>query len=313
MTFKIDSYLYDSIDKKIRRFLYPLVIRSYKTPKKNSSLKRSLKNIQLIKNTIMSREACCFGKLGSEEASFVAFYIWTNDLCIKDSLSINCGIYANDKKGWQRWHDQYIDAVRDLDYVVEWGPLINSGHDTFVLDQVWKGKERWYSFLDIEPFLHGIDGWHYALHDKSVLVVSPFKKTIEHQAHHFGSIWPGASIGNLTLIQTPYPSHLTGEKPIAFDQIVNRLIDEINQSSFDVAILGCGGIGLLLCQHIKRLGKPAIYLGGSTQLLFGIRGGRWDSEFDSYKKWYCKHGQWIYPLDEECPPRRNLVEGGCYW
>ena len=62
---------------------------------------------------------------------------------------------------------------------------------------------------------------------------------------------------------------------------------------------------------IKSLGKPSIHLGGGNQLLFGIRGKRWDTSFAKYD-WYGTK-DWVRPIPEEIPQYNNLVEGGCYW
>jgi len=51
-------------------------------------------------------------------------------------------------------------------------------------------------------------------------------------------------------------------------------------------------------------------MGGSTQVLFGIRGKRWDniSEFHTF---FNEH--WTRPSKEETPEKVELVEGACYW
>jgi len=58
------------------------------------------------------------------------------------------------------------------------------------------------------------------------------------------------------------------------------------------------------------MGKQAIHLGGATQILFGIRGARWD-EMETYRKLYNKH--WIRPNEMEVPKDANRIEDGCYW
>ena len=48
------------------------------------------------------------------------------------------------------------------------------------------------------------------------------------------------------------------------------------KTSFDVAIIGCGAYGMPLGAMLKDAGKTVIHLGGVTQILFGIKGKRWD-------------------------------------
>ena len=81
---------------------------------------------------------------------------------------------------------------------------------------------------------------------------------------------------------------------------------------FDVAILGCGAYGLPLAVMLKRAGKPAIYMGGSTQLLFGIKGRRWDLHFPEVVALY--NDYWVRPSEEETPKNINANEDqGAYW
>ena len=51
---------------------------------------------------------------------------------------------------------------------------------------------------------------------------------------------------------------------------------EIDKIDFDIAILGCGAYGYPLASYIKSIGKKAIHIGGATQLIFGIKGKRWE-------------------------------------
>ena len=80
---------------------------------------------------------------------------------------------------------------------------------------------------------------------------------------------------------------------------------------FDVAILGCGAYAFSLGAFIKRdLGKCAVHLGGATQLLFGIRGGRWDS-WPCFNIYFNKY--WTRPDESERPSNYKFHEGGAYW
>ena len=93
---------------------------------------------------------------------------------------------------------------------------------------------------------------------------------------------------------------------------VKKILDDIDAAGdFDFATVGCGRFSLLVCDYIKNLGKPSVHLGGGNQLLFGIRGKRWDGSFAN-SDWYGTK-DWIRPMPEEIPQYNNLVEGGCYW
>ena len=49
------------------------------------------------------------------------------------------------------------------------------------------------------------------------------------------------------------------------------MCQEIKKLDFDIALLGCGGYGLPLCNFIiKDMDKSAIYIGGGLQIIWVI-------------------------------------------
>lgn len=66
--------------------------------------------------------------------------------------------------------------------------------------------------------------------------------------------------------------------------------------------------------HVKRMGKKAVHMGGSLQLLFGIKGKHWENpDYNpvyNYAQLVNEH--WVYPAEEEKPKNALSVEGGCY-
>ena len=97
--------------------------------------------------------------------------------------------------------------------------------------------------------------------------------------------------------------------------------NEISGIDFDICILGCGAYGLSLAATIKRMGKKAVHMGGGSQLLFGIKGKRWDNDAyhwkdlpqleTNYSSLYNKY--WVRPSQSERPKSASKVEGACYW
>lgn len=249
------------------------------------------------------------GKLGGIEASHIQNYLHTGEanLVRGSSLFINAGIYCPNRQSLNAWCDQYIDAVRDLDYVLRWCP---EQGDDYVIDAVGSGKTLT-DFNQIEPFTHGSSGWHYQLSGKKVLVISQLAETILQQATKYSNIWPGAEIGSVVVRGVGYSEALTGLTPIDWRIKMDDLKKQISKLEFDFAVVGCGGFSLEICRFIKAEGKSVVHLGGATQLLFGIRGARWDGCFKD-SVWYGNE-KWVYPLEKETPIYKNLVEGGCYW
>lgn len=95
-----------------------------------------------------------------------------------------------------------------------------------------------------------------------------------------------------------------------FDALDN-MKKQIDNIDFDIAIIGCGAYGFPLASYVKDIGKQAIHLGGVTQLLFGIKGKRWE-DWEHYQELRADNGKnWIRA--KEIPTDYKKVEGGCYW
>lgn len=165
---------------------------------------------------------------------------------------------------------------------------------------------------DLEPYVHA-DPWSEVLAGKVVLVVHPFAESITRQYGRRSGLFadprvlPDFELKTLKAVQ----SIAGGSTGFAtwFDAY-QSMRDEIAGTSFDIAILGCGAYGLPLAAEVKRLGKKAVQLGGACQILFGIKGKRWD-DHELISRLYNDH--WVRPLASERPENYLSIEGGCYW
>jgi hypothetical protein len=87
---------------------------------------------------------------------------------------------------------------------------------------------------------------------------------------------------------------------------LKKLAAEVASKEFDVALIGAGAWSLPLGRRIKEMGKSAIHMGGEMQLLFGIKGKRWEHAM-------IYNSAWVNSDPEETPKDANRVEDGCYW
>ena len=147
-----------------------------------------------------------------------------------------------------------------------------------------------------------------------MVVVHPFAGTIakqyrEARTHLFKNpaVLPEFELRTVRAVQS-LAGAATGFKDW-FDAM-EYMQREIACEDFDVALIGAGAYGLPLAAYVKSLGKIAIHLGGPTQLLFGIKGKRWD-HIRTASRMYNRY--WVRPAPEEIPPGAGKVEGGCYW
>jgi len=93
-------------------------------------------------------------------------------------------------------------------------------------------------------------------------------------------------------------------------EAVDWIVSEVVRQGSRFALIGCGGIGMLVALELKKRGVIAIVLGGAIQVLFGIKGSRWKNHPIISKFW---NDFWVNPSETEKPNGANSIEGGCYW
>jgi hypothetical protein len=166
----------------------------------------------------------------------------------------------------------------------------------------------------LEPYL-STHPWSETLKGRKVLVVHPFSRTIQSQYNNhrhllfedarvlpkFGSLTTIRAVQTIAGNQLPYTDWF---------QALESMKVAMDGVDYDVAIIGCGAYGFPLAAHAKRRGKLAVHLGGATQILFGIKGKRWDADPQIsrlYNEW------WVRPAPEDKVAGADRVENACYW
>jgi hypothetical protein len=212
---------------------------------------------------------------------------------------------------------------RNFEYITEFCKLmIRDSKEVDILGS-WR-KEEYYMkpYLEkavrvrlnsLEPYLNNAP-WPKLLKAKKVLVVHPFSNTIKSQYEKRvllfknPDILPEFKLSTVRAVQT-----IAGNDDPRFKnwfEALDYMKSEIDKSDYDIALIGCGAYGFPLAAHVKRSGKMAIQLGGSLQLLFGIKGKRWENR-EQFAALMNEH--WVYPSNEDIPKNKDVVEGGCYW
>ena len=176
----------------------------------------------------------------------------------------------------------------------------------------------------LEPFYagrsfgHSDKPWSVEIKSRTLLVVHPFAVSIQRQYFKHVNGEPLFSdpdvLPQLKALKTvPAITSFAGAST-QYNWSLNLEIMKAQiaaQAPFDLAILGCGGYGQPLTSFIvTELHKPAIYIGGGTQLLFGIRGERWESHEDLRN---LIRSSWVGPLQSEIPPNAANIEDSAYW
>ncbi len=165
------------------------------------------------------------------------------------------------------------------------------------------------------PFLYK-NPWSAALKGKKVLVIHPFEETIIKQYEKREKLFKNPEVLPEFDLLTYKPVQGIGRaknklKYKTWFEALAKMKEDIKNIDFDIAIIGAGAYGMFLAQYVKSVGKQAIHMGGATQLLFGIKGNRWDNCFGDL--YYNKY--WIRPSKDETPEGVELFERGtmAYW
>lgn len=229
-----------------------------------------------------------------------------------DELHKSSGVYPPTKATYDDFFKEYITCWTSIDLLGSW-----------LRAEKFIPKEN--EAMNLVPLGHlnpleNLDDsttWTRALEGKKILIVHPFKTSIEQQYARREAVFRCAKrlpLFDLEIVSPPQA--YGGTRPTEFDswkEALDALKLKIWQSDFDVALLGCGAYGMPLGHYIKTsMGRKAIHLGGVLQLLFGILGTRWE-QFDWYQQQITPY--WIKPLQVDTPEARFEGERGQnpYW
>ena len=253
------------------------------------------------------------GRLGGVEASILmwadgrANFRWPIWSLFSDTRSgaTNAGIRPRNKESYHLFARLCRGAMEGLDLQGVW----SSGYEA-----VCSGKGAQREFFDVE--ITGPDGanpkhWLCSLQGKRVLVVSPFDVTIQKQIPRLAEVWPKSDwMSGTEFRSVPFPYLIDEGCPETWWEVYERLGKIVSAGNYDVALFGCGGLGLPFAHLAKKAGRAGIHLGGHLQLIFGIYGKRHIEQ-----DWHRQHinEAWVRPGAAEVAKTASRVEGGCYW
>lgn len=230
----------------------------------------------------------------------------------KQLLSNNAGFFGNGScitdDEMMRFYQEYCDAMKQVDLMAVFG---THAEDLFVKEYA-DNNIKLMQLCSLEPYYFN-DPWSKVLKGKKVLVIHPFAQSIMNQYEKREGLFPGTDILPEFSLKTIKAVQTIGSERAGYKnwfEALEKMKTDIGNCDFDIAIIGCGAYGFPLAAYIKEMGKKAIVMAGSTQILFGIKGKRWDDN-PLINKYY--NSCWIRPSDTERPPEASNVEQGCYW
>ena len=221
----------------------------------------------------------------------------------------NAGFFNGNHKAFSKFADLFLDSAKQIDILGTW-----MENEYVIENKLSYSKVK---LLHLEPYF-AKNPWSKYLEGKKVLVVHPFKKSIESQYERKELLFDNPNIlpkfRSLTVIKSVQS---IGGNNCGFNdwfEALHHMEEQIDAIDYDVALIGCGAYGMPLAAHCKKKGKQAIHLGGALQLMFGIRGKRWDEQYKicRYEKMLA-NPSWIRPIQEETPISAQNIENACYW
>lgn len=264
---------------------------------------------------IEKNEPFMAGRLGGTEI-FAMAEILRSECLHKDydmnrlnQLNILSGFTEKDNESYWKFNHIMLEAVKNCDLMGVW---YNQMED-------WVCKK----YMNKKSILtHRItyDFWNWdtpftsALKGKKVLVIHPFSETIESQYAKREKLFKNPDVlpefELVTVMAVQTLANQADERFSSWFEALDYMYEEAIKKDFDIALIACGAYGFPLAARLKEAGRSAIHMGGVLQVLFGIKGKRWDN-IPEVVKLYNEY--WVRPSQEEKFIGAEGIEGGCYW
>ena len=321
----IQDYIFEPVRKLFFQFQQDKNQRwyadthSFATPGKTAG--------QILYSVLTSNGPAMFSRLGTSELHIILNYLgqhkrffekfnnyirgiypefWWGKYA-KEDIFQQSGFFSNDGPGLEKFAQLYLQCIPEIDVLLTW--LKGERH----LDKYFNPAISKTYIYDSEPYFDKMMPWTMALENKKVLVIHPFEDSIRDQYKKRellfadGRVLPNFELKTIKAFQT-----IKGNKP-SFNnwfEALDNLKQKIDEQDFDIALIAAGAYGLPLAAHVKSIGKKGVHLGGFLQLIFGIRGARWEQ---------CKYHTpfvneyWKFPYQHEYPANYKKLDHGSYW
>ena len=292
---------------------------------------------EMIFNLLSKDRPCMIARFGANEMTCVANYVgvsaeqksiidyirgrqhqwWWNSNMV-NQMKNNAGFFPPTENNLSKFSRMMLEDVNEVDILGSW--LADE-------DEIMKHNDhfRKISLLALEPYW-AKEPWSRVLEGKRIVVVHPFKDDIIHQYRKREKLFKDkrvlpqfASLRVVKAVQSKGGNNDHGF--ISWFEALEWMKREMDTEPYDIALIGCGAYGFPLAAHAKRTGHKSVHLGGALQLMFGIKGRRWEiplygydftGRLNSYKDFF--NDDWIYPNQDTIPLDVVLEEdNGSYW
>lgn len=276
-----------------------------------------------IHTALLDGRGSLIGRFGSTELTTICVSIQNGNSSKLERVSMlerYSGLFPATSSTLDTWMKQYVGAVTDVNIIVAGWYASMARPEWTLLDTFCPNAHR-IPLRALESYYSAREHhWTRILAEQKVCVVSSFAETMKTQSMKAEHIWPQCPTllpnAQWSFVRSFYPPRIARGKCewpsdiTSWDSAVEYLYTEVMKTGSQIVLLGCGALAMPLGARLKKAGKICIVIGGAIQILFGIKGKRWE-----------KHGQisalfndaWVHPNDSEIPGGANDIEGGCYW
>lgn len=318
---------------KVLRKLYAKAFGGYQLP----PLQREEdpdKASEMIYNLLAINQPCMIARWGATEMSAIINYLGVNAEChslgkfikgeqpewwwnknIMNQMQQWSGFFPPTPENMQRFGEMMMEDAKEVDLLGSW---LNEE------SRIYQNCNIHAVMLPLlEPY-HANHPWSRILADKKILVIHPFADLIVRQYQKRKLLFKNQDVLPDFELDTIQAVQSLGGEANGFNDWFTALEwmkQEMDKRDYDICLIGCGAYGFPLAAHAKRKGKKAVHLGGALQLLFGIKGKRWEDPNYGVKEWGIPYSSyttlineyWVRP--DECvrPKNAKQIEGGCYW
>jgi len=278
-----------------------------------------LDSVSILNNLIKSNKPVLIGKIGSAELQMMYAYLHAQHhktspswgARLERDIDVVAGVFPRSEQSRIDFCNYYVKCLPNADALAPW----NDGLIDFEKKLI-KSNNYNCELVDLcalEPFYSG-SPWSKHLKGKNVLVISCFEESIQYQYKNKNKIWSNTDIlpeFKLITIKHPSSKSISDNNPFnTWKDMVDNVLEQMSKINYDVLLVGAGAASIPYANFAKQNGKQGIHLGGGLQILFSIKGARWDN-MDKINCFFNEY--WTRPQPHEIPTKHKEAENGCYW
>ncbi len=228
----------------------------------------------ILKELINSGKPFFAGKIGANEQNLLH---WGSGITIPTypfgkrkilyrqtkNCASNAGIVPRNPESYRSFYDLFSQSLEQIDVIGIW---YNSGEYHLVSNLCHNPNLKRVYFFDLEPYFSDRN-WARDLEGKTVFLVTPFLNSCLEQYQKRKQIWHNNLLPKLNLTGYKFPylfSHSNNSEEKDWSVVFEDIKSNLNNTEFDIAIIGCGGLSIPVAAYCKQIGKQAIHLGGGN-------------------------------------------------